>query len=98
MNMMTAPLEVRPSLRQAHVNFADPDLPLMLPGRPEMRYDLPKAWRNFRELVKDKGFLTLIGRINSRIDFQPHEEFAKTLEAERAALKALYVSLGKLPG
>lgn len=52
----------------------------------------------FGELVKDKGFLTLIGRINSRIDFQPHEEFAKTLEAERAALKALYVSLGKLPG
>ncbi|WP_238339264.1 ubiquinone biosynthesis protein COQ4 [Novosphingobium ginsenosidimutans] len=54
MNMMTAPLEARPSLRQAHVDFAAPDLPLMLPGRPEMRYDLPKAWRNFRELVKDK--------------------------------------------
>lgn len=30
------------------------DLPFMLPGRPAMRYDLPKAWRHFRELVKDK--------------------------------------------
>lgn len=54
MNMMTPPLEGRPSLRQAHVDFADPDLPLMLPGRPKMRYDFGKAWRNFRELVKDK--------------------------------------------
>ncbi|MBS0482518.1 MAG: hypothetical protein JSR96_10275 [Proteobacteria bacterium] len=26
----------------------------MLPGRPEMRYDFPKAWRHFKELVKDK--------------------------------------------
>ena len=30
------------------------DLPLMLPGRPELRYDFPKAWRHFKELVKDK--------------------------------------------
>lgn len=54
MNMMTATPEVLPSQRQAHVDFASPDLPMMLPGRPKMRYDLPKAWRNFRELVKDK--------------------------------------------
>jgi ubiquinone biosynthesis protein COQ4 len=26
----------------------------MLPGRPKMYYDLPKAWRHFKELVKDK--------------------------------------------
>ncbi|MBX9644706.1 MAG: hypothetical protein K2W91_11470 [Novosphingobium sp.] len=51
---MTATPEVLPSQRQAHVDFASPDLPMMLPGRPKMRYDLPKAWRNFRELVKDK--------------------------------------------
>jgi len=30
------------------------DLPLMLPGRPPMRYDLPKAWRHFKALIKDK--------------------------------------------
>jgi len=54
MNMMTATPEILPSQRQAHVDFAAADLPVMLPGRPKMRYDLPKAWRNFRELVKDK--------------------------------------------
>jgi ubiquinone biosynthesis protein COQ4 len=30
------------------------DLPFMLPGRPEPRYDFPKAWRHFKELIKDK--------------------------------------------
>lgn len=30
------------------------DLPLMLPGRPPARYDFPKAWRHFKELIKDK--------------------------------------------
>ncbi len=46
MNMMTA--------KPAAVDFAADDLPLMLPGRPEMRYDLAKAWRHFKLLVKDK--------------------------------------------
>ncbi|HQV04840.1 MULTISPECIES: Coq4 family protein [unclassified Novosphingobium] len=50
MNMMTT-VAAGP---QAHVDFAAPDLPLMLPGRPKMRYDLPKAWRHFKELIKDK--------------------------------------------
>jgi ubiquinone biosynthesis protein COQ4 len=54
MNMQTALTAAAPSQRQAHVDFAAPDLPLMLPGRPKMRYDLPKAWRHFKELVKDK--------------------------------------------
>lgn len=38
----------------APVDFAADDLPLMLPGRPEARYDLPKAWRHFKLLIKDK--------------------------------------------
>lgn len=54
MNMMSATPVTRPSQRQAHVDWAAPDLPAMLPGRPKMRYDLPKAWRHFKELVKDK--------------------------------------------
>ena len=37
----------------AHLAAAD-DLPMMLPGRPEPRYDFPKAWRHFKELIKDK--------------------------------------------
>ncbi|MFM5883796.1 MAG: Coq4 family protein [Novosphingobium sp.] len=47
MNMQTA-------LAPAPVDFAAEDLPLMLPGRPKARYNLPKAWRHFKELVKDK--------------------------------------------
>jgi len=54
MNMMTAPADLLPSQRQAHVDFASPDLPVMLPGRPAMRYDLAKAWRHFKLLVQDK--------------------------------------------
>jgi ubiquinone biosynthesis protein COQ4 len=45
MNMMTA--------MPVAAESAD-DLPLMLPGRPVMRYNFPKAWRHFKELVKDK--------------------------------------------
>ena len=30
------------------------DLPFMAAGRPTLRYDFPRAWRHFRELVKDK--------------------------------------------
>lgn len=29
-------------------------LPFEIPGRPALRYDFPKAWRHFKELVKDK--------------------------------------------
>ncbi len=54
MNMMSTLAELPPSQRQAHVDFGAADLPMMLPGRPKMRYDLPKAWHHFKELVKDK--------------------------------------------
>jgi ubiquinone biosynthesis protein COQ4 len=54
MNMMTAMSADASARPQAHVDFAAADLPLMLPGRPKMYYDLPKAWRHFKELVKDK--------------------------------------------
>jgi ubiquinone biosynthesis protein COQ4 len=30
------------------------DLPIYDPARPEMKRDIPKAWRHFKELVKDK--------------------------------------------
>ena len=39
------------------------DLPFMLPGRPAMRYDFPKAWRHFKELVKDKENTAEVARI-----------------------------------
>ena len=47
MNMMTPQIVahsgLRPSDRQAHVDFAAPDLPMMLPGRPQMRYNLRRG-------------------------------------------------------
>jgi ubiquinone biosynthesis protein COQ4 len=49
MNMMIA----TPVAAHSAVAAAD-ELPLMLPGRPKMRYDFPKAWRHFKELIKDK--------------------------------------------
>ena len=39
--------------RAASLNPAA-DLPIYDPARPEMKRDIPKAWRHFKELVKDK--------------------------------------------
>ncbi len=47
----------------------------------------------FSELVKDEGFLRLIGKINSRVDFLGYEDFDKLLKSEQADLKALYETL-----
>ena len=52
-----------------------------------------KLSAGFEKLVKDKGFLRLIGKINSRVDFLGHEEFGKLLKKEQSDLKALYDSL-----
>ncbi len=43
-----------PSEADPVVDRTNADLPFMLPGRPAMRYDFPKAWHHFKELVKDK--------------------------------------------
>jgi tripartite-type tricarboxylate transporter receptor subunit TctC len=47
----------------------------------------------FGRLAKDQGFLTLIGRINSSIQFLDHAAFAAELAREQAELKELYASL-----
>ncbi len=47
----------------------------------------------FGKLVQDQGFLTLIGRINSSIQFLDHKAFATELAREQAELKQLYESL-----
>ncbi len=52
-----------------------------------------KLSEGFEKLVKDKGFLRLIGKINSRVDFLGYEEFDVLLKKEQADLKALYESL-----
>jgi tripartite-type tricarboxylate transporter receptor subunit TctC len=47
----------------------------------------------FAELVQDEGFLRLIGRINSRVDFLGHEEFGELMAREQADLKEVYDNL-----
>ena len=44
------------------VNVAE-DLPFMLPGRPKMRYNFPKALHHFKELVKDKENTAEVAKI-----------------------------------
>jgi tripartite-type tricarboxylate transporter receptor subunit TctC len=47
----------------------------------------------FAKLVEDRGFLALIGRINSSIQFLGHEAFAKALAEEQKTLRELYAAL-----
>ena len=69
MNMMTA----KPTAQ----DFAADDLPLMLPGRPEMRYDFPKAWRHFKELVKDKENTAEVAKILEALPWRGAYEAAQ---------------------
>lgn len=109
MNMMTATPEILPSQRQADVNFAAADLPVMLPGRPKMRYDLPKAWRNFRELVKDKEDTSKVtpifealpwrGIYDAALSFLATERAQEIRRKEPSLVKILddHAALRKLP-
>lgn len=45
----------------------------------------------FEKLTQDPGFLRLIGKIDSGIQFQGHEEFNKALAAEQEALRKAYM-------
>lgn len=47
----------------------------------------------FAQLAQDEGFQRLIGKINSRIGFLGHEEFAELLAREQKDLKELYDEL-----
>jgi len=45
----------------------------------------------FEKLTQDPGFLRLIGKIGSEIQFLGHKEFAKALTAEQEALRKAYI-------
>lgn len=47
----------------------------------------------FAKLVKDEGFVRLIDKINSRVDFLGYKEFGELFAKEQADLKALYETL-----
>ena len=63
---------------------AEGDLPLMLPGRPKMRYDFPKAWHHFKELVKDKENTAEVAKIFEALPWRGVYDAAKAfLSTER---------------
>jgi ubiquinone biosynthesis protein COQ4 len=85
MNMMTAMSADAPAHPQAHVDFAADDLPLMLPGRPEARYDLPKAWRHFKLLIEDKEDTAQVTPIFEALPWRGIYDAAKAfLKTDRA--------------
>lgn len=60
------------------------DVPLMLPGRPKMRYDFPKAWHHFKELVKDKENTAEVAKIFEALPWRGVYDAAKAfLSSER---------------
>ncbi|MFM6949876.1 MAG: Coq4 family protein [Novosphingobium sp.] len=63
---------------------AEDDLPLMLPGRPKMQYNLPKAWHHFKELVKDKENTAEVAKIFEALPWTGVYDAAKAfLSTER---------------
>jgi tripartite-type tricarboxylate transporter receptor subunit TctC len=67
-------------------------LGIMAPrGTPQDRIE--KLSAGFARMAQDPGFLTLIGRINSSIQFLDHKAFAEAFEKEKAELRALYATL-----
>lgn len=68
---------------ECNLDTAD-DLPLMLPGRPKMRYNFPKAWHHFKELVKDKENTAEVSKIFEALPWRGVYDAAKAfLSTER---------------
>jgi tripartite-type tricarboxylate transporter receptor subunit TctC len=67
-------------------------LGIMAPrGTPQDRIE--RLSEGFARLTQDQGFLTLIGRINSSIQFLDHKAFAEAFAKEKEELRALYAAL-----
>ena len=64
---------------------------LVKKGTPSDR--IQKLSDDFGKLVSDEGFLKLIGKINSRVDYLNAGEFEKVLSREQKELKELYDKL-----
>ena len=57
------------------------DLPVMDPARPAMRYDFAKAWRHFKELVKDKENTAEVAPIFEALPWRQGYDAAKAFLA-----------------
>ncbi|GGZ94847.1 hypothetical protein GCM10011617_13390 [Novosphingobium arvoryzae] len=57
------------------------DLPVMDPARPALRYDFAKAWRHFKELVKDKENTAEVAPIFEALPWRQGYDAAKAFLA-----------------
>ena len=79
------------NMQSAIVPAAADELPLMLPTRPAMRYDFGRAWRHFKNLVKDKENTAEVAPIFESLPWTGAYEAAKKfLTSDRG--KAIYAS------
>ena len=86
MNMMTASLAPVP---------AAADLPILLPERPRPRYNFPKAWHHFKNLIKDKENTAEVSPIFESLPWRgAYDAAVAFLSTERAqAIRASEPSL-----
>ncbi len=90
MNMQTSHSEF------SAATLAQADMPFLIPGRPPFRYDLPKAWRYFRALVKNKEDTTLVFPIFEALPWKGIEAAARKF-CESDAGKAIFAAEPHLP-
>ncbi len=62
-------------------NFRADDLPLFDPARPELRYDLPRAWRHFLALVANKEDTREVFHIFEALPFKGLRDAAESFFA-----------------
>ena len=71
-------------------------MPFLIPGRPDFRFDLPKAWRHFRLLVQNKEDTTQVFPIFEALPWKGLIEAARTFcESEQG--RAVFRSEPFLP-
>ncbi|MFM5931517.1 MAG: Coq4 family protein [Novosphingobium sp.] len=71
--------------------------PVLVPGRPQIRYDLPRAWKHFRELIRNKEDTTQVFHVFEALPWKNIYKEA-TAFLESAEGRALFMAEPSLPG
>lgn len=72
------------------------DTPVLIPGRPQLRYDWGKAWRHFRQLIRNKEDTTQVFHIFEALPWKGMER-AATRFLTRDAGQRLFMAEPFLP-
>lgn len=80
----------------AQVGSGREHIPFLIPGRPDFRYDLPKAWHYFRLLVQNKEDTTLVFPIFEALPWKGVVNAARNF-CESDAGRAIFVAEPFLP-